>query len=373
MGPRTQHVNNSSQGLNVPEIRAAIDPEIVTIGELDSLLLTARNVLEIDSLETTVNGIPALVSKSSAPVTVDGEQFFARVWKPKDKDDEDTLPGIVLDLTSDDDEVITPNPRAIYFTQTGGEHTHLIVDGDLEPIVDNPDLVEAIRGTLLAIHQTARTNAINRTVAQETRMRHAEELERQAKQERKLARHKVAASVGRAAMTVFKWSVVGVGVVGVVIGATRIDWNGTAFDEHGYSLDGGTELILGGHGAPEFSDELYGNPHLEPQDIPDIYGEDSDSDPSSLEMDDTLREVILTSSEDDKNCTIAPVDHVPSGTRLVAWTDSRNPDGTSRADEFDVLWQTDQVKVCWNGQEANDEDDPRVVVAFRPESESQPR
>ncbi len=185
-----------------------------------------------------------------------------------------------------------------------------------------------------------------------------------------------------------------VGGVAVVVslgwGATKVPWGEVfegpvgSFDEHGYSLpeDQGDAVPYGETAHPGFSEDLLGSHKLgydEMPEIGDVNSEYSGPEDTTFALDDGLRQIIITTSNDNHwgtkdegkpNCETQKLEE-PLGLDSVvyAWTDFSEEDGTSRADELDVSYGKSGVKVCWDGKEHNDDDDPRVVLQLQESAE----
>ncbi len=372
---------NESAGLTAP-VHGHIDgsvlagnlaAESVTPGEVRELLRIARHELETEGVESTVNGLPARVTKDAIPVEVDGKTYLARVYmlNAVGEDDEDVLPGIGFDETPDV-AIVTPNANALRFMRTWSNDKPAIIadSNDMSPEVDRPEHVEIVRNVLRGIA----------TQIAERKQQEAQ-VSIDAKRERAESRRGTARAIGRGALKAVKWTVgsaaAAAAVAAAVYGIGKIDIK--SFDDHHYKLDGGTELVLGESGHPEFSKDLYDSSSLNAEHMPGVYddnhhdsGATSDSS-DTLEASDTLREVTIYGSKGDYKCEEFPIEQVPLDTRLVVWTDAVDANGISRADEFTVKYEAKTGRVCWDGKEQDKHDDPRIVVALRPASESKPR
>ncbi len=380
-------------------IAPSLSKEIVTSARIEGMIEIANSILEVNGVNSTINGVPALVSEFSYPVTMvgsdnngEGEVYFARAAKHlpinSQNKDQKPLPKLIFDETPDL-PVITPNPNAILFTESVYGFGLQVDISDLNPDVNNPAHAKLIMGVLTKIARgvqaAAEAKRVEETAKQERLTQEREAQKARTQHERKTRNlhcwqrvKKIGTSVLKyTGMTVMAGAIVG----GPIYVASTIDLpRHRDYDERGYALAGGTELTLGAgsEGNPEFSKQLYEDTKLATHKMPTLLTEEDDgfvgsSQDMNLDVTDTLRNIIIFSSKPGKNCSTATLDKAPLDTRLVAWTDFTAPDGTSRADELSVLYETDKVKVCWNGEERSINDDPRVVVTLRPASESQPR
>lgn len=342
----------------------SLSPETVTPGEVEACYGIANNLLAISGVESTVNGIPAVVSDAYQRIEIEGQTYYGRIYKFLVSQGDilgDGMPAVVFDQTTDIN-VVTPNHLAVRFAKIG-DRISLIVDNDLDPLIDQPEHLTAVRTLLQSLTDTQQKQQIRKRQDEESAAARQ-------KARRREAVAGVARTAGKIARRAGAVAVAGVAVAAAVYGISKIDIKD--FDDADLTLEGGTELVLGSTGSPQFSRELYDSDKLDRNDIPNLF-DNTETGDQQLDMDNLFRDIEITSSKDGQNCESAEVERVPIGTRLVAWTDFTGPDGTSRADELEVMYTTEKVEVCWNGEELNDDDDPRVVVALRPEEESQPR
>lgn len=153
------------------------------------------------------------------------------------------------------------------------------------------------------------------------------------------------------------------------------------FDAHNYRLSGGNTGGVNEIVVPAFSQGLYNDTRLSATELPRVnhkvdddnnLGESTYPYDDDLAIADGLREIIITSSKDGKNCQTAKVDHITIGSRIVAWTDFVGTGNNSRADELTIRLRprtpestSPIVEACWNGRENNDNDDPRIVFDLR--------
>lgn len=344
----------SDHEVNASLIAPALSGELVSQGLLQGMLRQAEIILAEEGTRTTINGVPATVSRSFAPTTVGDKQFFARVYKFLPNSDlhesaADMLPGIVFDET-EDVTVQTPNPYAMRFMEFGDVlrlQFDDVANDMVAPVVDDPAHVALFKTLLTAIEGQTK------------------ELQLQQETTRRYSRQDRLETIGHAARA----SAIGLVVLSVIGGvvyliATRDRRNTQEkFDGHNYTLPGGRQIAVGQSLSPEYVTTIpsFGT-------IPGFEytsGKYDYADP--LDPSETLREVDITSSKKGKNCTAFPINNVPPTSVLRAWTDFVDPaTGRSRADELSVTFHLDKGRVCWNGQERNKEDDPRVIVSLNP-------
>lgn len=174
---------------------------------------------------------------------------------------------------------------------------------------------------------------------------------------------------------------VSIGLAGAAtVGAIQLgvgDWfayDETKFDRHEYTLpvEEATILKINEKGSPKFSETLQSNAALGEDKVPQLRESppllgDYPTD-EQLSVDEGLRQITITSSENDgwsSDCRSTELEGVKDSTELFVWTDFVDENGQSRADELEVSLTEDEAKVCWNGEETSDEDDPRVIVDLR--------
>lgn len=361
-GPRI----SSTQPVDASLLEPSLSPEIVTSGEIESMLRVADYLLKEEGVESTVNGMPAIVSEGAIPVRVKKKNYYARLYKfePSKENPDQGLPAIAFDETFQM-EVITANPYALRFSKYGDKPSIIADQDELNPVPNSPAHVELAKSILQEFaHQHVEAKHI------------ADENVAQRRIEKSKHRHEVAGIIGRASLKAAKVATALVAAGGIIGGAVygvgKIHIS--HFDDKKLSLIGGTEISIGSTGHPEYSPKLFSNKQYSEVQIPDLVELPNAATPDmGLNPKQTLREVIILSSKKGKNCETRAVKRVPLDTRLVAWTDFTGQDGQSRADELDVDYKVGELKVCWNGQELGPEDDPRVVVALRSASESTPK
>ena len=338
--------------IDATSLSSSLTPEIVTNGEMQAIVRSAEAILAVDGVESTVNAIPARVSKGYAEVKVGKKVYYARAFSLEDNE-EQQLPGIVFDETIDP-EVQTPNPFALRFV--GDKDRPLLMrDNELDPIINSPQDIALVKDILKVLgHAKVEREQALAVQTEEERLR------RHRLRERRLEHAKTFGV--RAGATVAAIGAVGLGVFGLISGVMWIEEH-TPQDEPEpeLRLSGGAEIALGSSDAPEFSSKLFEN-------TTDIQNMGSDGRFSDVELDlqDPVREVFITSSKKSKNCTSFNIARIPLDTKLVAWTDFTAADGTSRADELEVKHEVQKGTVCWNGEERGDLDDPRIVVKLKP-------
>lgn len=150
------------------------------------------------------------------------------------------------------------------------------------------------------------------------------------------------------------------------------------FDEQGFGLDGGTVLSIGESGHPEFSFDLLQSEELAASEIPELGDHDSIDQAGNFgpnvndgqDVEDkadisNLREIVMNSSKDGKNEETVYVDFDSPEDQVRVWTDEAD-----RTDEFTVTVDNDSVTVRWDGQERENEDDPRIVLQRIPADQS---
>lgn len=350
-------------------IQKSLLPDTIGRGEIEAMHMSANAILRDSGITSNVNGAPAEVSLDSAPVTVDNETYYARVFRISDENV--SRFGVVLDKTPEVN-VFTPNPFAIEF-KTLLTGLSLVADGDLEPSINDPEQAELVATILtnIGLKSTARRQAELEKIA------NAEGVAKTEKRHRREARHENAKRfVTKTAKTVGVLALVG----SLAWGASKISWEGIIdkfderYQENGWELQGGAEIQLGAVGAhPEFSQQLYDNEELSESNVSNIMFDGSSSTGSKLAEYHTIRDVVISSTEADENCKTANLIKADLDDRLVAWTDSVRQNGTNRADEITIDYSSETAKICWNGQKENEDDKVRVVLGFRALEESKPR
>lgn len=349
-------------------IQKSLLPDTIGRGEIEAMHMSANAILRDSGIASNVNGTPAEVSLDSAPVTVDNETYYARVFRISDENI--SRFGVVLDKTPEVN-VFTPNPFALEFKKLVGGLA-LVADGDLNPTVNDPEQAELVTAILTKIGQksTARRQSELEKIAS------AEALAKQEKRHRRETRIEGMKRFGKGfAKTVGVLALVG----SLAWGASKISWEGMfdqfdeKYQENGWELQGGAEIPLGAVGAhPEFSQQLYDNEALSESNVWNIMYDQGTTGTKLAEYH-TIRDLVISSTESEENCKTANLTKADLDDRLVAWTDSIRQNGTNRADEITIDYSSETAKVCWNGQKENEDDKVRVVLGFRAAEESKPR
>lgn len=343
-----------------------LSAEVVTPGELEGMSRMLDALLDETGTQSTINGIPARVSvvEREVKVTDTGRQnqrYWGRVFCLDEKDVHgNEVRGIVFDETPGL-PVLTPNPLAVRFSSDYTGRPTLIVDNELDPVVNDPTYAEFVKGILKDLSYKAEAVKLERKQAE--------------KAEKEARRNRIRYAIQGARETggkVLGWALAATAGTGLVVGLgyvlSRIDVEFPEdFDDRDIELPAdGQTISLGKQASPAFSQELYESQELSPDDVPTLPASTTNDDDDVLSMDDLARQIWVESSKEGKNCsTVNVAQRLPLDTELLAWTDFTSSDGKSRADELEVLFETDKVKVCWNGQERHEDDDPRVVVKLK--------
>lgn len=336
----------------------SLSPEQVTRGEVETLCSIADNLLVLDGEDSTVNGIPARVTREYFDTEIAGKRYYARVYRFNGNSNfsDQPQPAIIFDETPEI-TAVSKNHLAVRFKEFGGGISLVVDNDELDPELDRPEHVNAVQSVLNGLNEKVQNKQIEIKKEKETEA-----------YRKSLARKKKAAKIGRVALKTSGYIAAGaafVGVVwGVIYGISKIDLpDSVPFDQKDFALEGGSVISLGDTANPEFSSQLLSEEGNAPHGIP-VLGEDptGNSEPEILESNDTFREIIIDSSEDDRDCQTVGSD-LNDGQDVIAWTDFTDDNGVSRADELVVTNERGSITVCWTGEETDDFDDPRVVVA----------
>lgn len=352
--------------------------ELVTTGEVESLYKSAEILLKATGEDSSINGVPALVSSIYEPVTINiqhGEKkealaCYARIFQLyNQKGQEPELPGIVFDSTTDL-TVATRNIFAIRFKQWPNGSYYLMFDtNEVEPVINTAAHVNKVAEILAGLNHTF--------VASEAEKRAQEAQARRERAAVRVRRNRGIRKVSRRVAVMAFYGVAGFSAAfGLIKGLGAVIPED--FDTRELTLSGGTELAVGETGTPAFASELFDDSFSSPT-VPNLEEDGKDPDNSmanpdeELNADNLFRDVWLRSSkpEHEDNCQNVAIEPIPENMRLVAWTDFDSPDGTSRANELVIRHDEDSFIVCWYGQELGDDDDARVVVTLRPVTELQ--
>jgi hypothetical protein len=145
------------------------------------------------------------------------------------------------------------------------------------------------------------------------------------------------------------------------------------FDKKEYAIPGGNILRVGETEHPAFSKYLHDNKSLGRNKVPRINHPDKSGNrggnvhpyDGTMDTSDGLREMIITSSKPGKNCQAITVHSMDLDARATIWTDFVNTEGKSRANELDASLLDGKLRLCWNGQELSNKDDPRIVFQVK--------
>lgn len=360
--------------IDASSIWPALNPEEVTPGQVESLREAADFVLDTQGVESHINGLPATVSKHYIEAAVGDEVFYARVYR-----DKSGRTGIAFDNTTDI-SITTNNPNALFFDNLQGGMSLRADNASLSEVdVDNPKhvaLATKIIGTLVTSGQKElelKAEAEARKIQQD---KYEKELAAARRAESKVYRRRTRREkfirVARAGGMTLGITAVASGIVGG--GMYMIDSAKDAsvsFDE----LDPapvieteGSIVSEGESASPAFAQELIDMPVFQgvDSDVPDLVkylssaGTLDRDEIEPLTISHSYREVHIISSktEKDMNCTTFEV-KAPDNTALLSWTDFRNPE------ELTVTFEDGTGKVCWNGNERDIEDDPRIVLTIQ--------
>ncbi len=161
-----------------------------------------------------------------------------------------------------------------------------------------------------------------------------------------------------------------------VFGMSKIEIENTEdddFDKKGYVLTGGQSTKVGKTITPAYSEELRTNPKLAPGEVPVAnfcpkYGTCSDTPVTPA---DGLREIWIYDNREGNNCASVDVSNATAGSRLTAWTDFRDRNGNSRADELTITLHRPSVSgdtainACWTSQQEHEDQAPRIVFDIK--------
>lgn len=357
--------------LDLSRFREGLSPEHVTDGEVQAVFEQANAILGETGVRSTVNGIEALVSSEYAEAVLDGVPFYARVYRYTKRGRElGEISELELGqgLVFDEDKslsVISSNPRVIRYEYRTDRPIIIYDDDQLSPRVNDP--------TDVAIIQTAQNNIVHKIeIGRATKQRlqtEAEERARAERETRNARRWRAVKDIGRKAIRGIAGATALTAIgFGVIAGGKKI----ADIEPYDYDLDprvhvpvGGTPHTIGDPAAtPDFDKVFLNDPILSRAKVPDMStDEESESGDPYLGADNILRDVILTSSKEGKNCvTIELSDKVGIDSTLKSWTDFVDENGVSRADELSVEYNVGETEVCFIGEETSDEDDPRVIL-----------
>ncbi len=371
--------SGSTHQIDTSRFKASLSPEIVTEGEIQAIFDQADAILRTSSVRTEINGIPAIASEQYMPDNVDGTPYYLRVFRylspemQRTKIDSSTpFQGLVFD---DDPDILirSPNPRAIRYDRSIGRPM-IIVDTETEPRVNDPvdvRYVEKAQNEIVRRMQMAEFKKVE--LAQK-------ELEESQKERAEHWAHRYRRI--KHAMRVTGKFVGITAAVGLVGGAGFVGCRALLnYEPYDYDSDPGVEVpdqstatvlsIGDADSAPAFLEDFMSNKKLLRGAVTVVDSDDSHYD-TSLGPDDVLREVILRSSEPGKNCANVDVaDGMGLGSKVLAWTDFIDENGKPRNNELSVKYGSGFVKVCFIGQEKDDNDDPRVILKLIPDKSVQ--
>ena len=350
--------------INATSLAAALNPEYETRGQVEGLYDAATYVLQTGGVAAKINGREALISEQHTDVVVGDKKCYARIFQEGDRI------GFAFDETPDIN-VTTCNANALYFSQLP-LGVSLVADTAQEPVVDEPEHV-ALASQIIA-DLTEKSVAIAEKKAQQ---KAKEEQERAAQKKfaaeqrarvRAEKRHHIRRTATKGATVTVAVGMVGGALFGVVSAINGMPED-PVFDELNPAPQIETEpavILEGNEGvSPMFAQELIDERVFTGTDskIPELvdYHESSGyldtDDTEALTLSHTFREVHVASSKPDKNCTTFEV-QAPDGAEIHAWTDFRNPD------ELTVTYKDGTGNVCWNGEERDELDDPRIVLSL---------
>lgn len=129
---------------NYPELFALLNGEGQT--NVENLYQLATGYLNANGTKTKVEGLQAIATTASSPVSIGEKTFFARVavlGDTKKKRGQDRSYSEVLIIFDEDDDISikTPSPFALKFRKLGGQ-VDLITNNDLEPIINDKRYIE---------------------------------------------------------------------------------------------------------------------------------------------------------------------------------------------------------------------------------------
>jgi hypothetical protein len=373
--------------IDITPISGALNPEIAGPARVEALYTSIVSMVERNGVEADIMGTPGLVTEVGIDdfmvdddTEIDNGKHVARAYKSVVQDPGGSAHerfGIVFDMDPDPKVVITANPHAVYFDKTL-DSVQLFVDDGPIPKINQPAHIKLIQEITqeLSIKVNQADTAKQQALESERQLREQEykaELQR-----RKDRRAQIRSDIAYHLMRPLRFTrengfIIGLGsgtaavAAGIVALIASIEVEASRYEGDTAKLDGGSISTIGGNPvAPEFSEELYNNPSLDEDEIRNLIRPGSTaSGRDILEADDGLLEVHLTSSNEGKNCEIREVEKVPLDSTILSWTDAVTPEGNSRADEFSVVYRTQELEVCWNGEEMDRSDDPRVIVSLR--------
>ncbi len=348
----------TSSPVDVSRFGEALQAEIINEGEIQTLFDQANTILSTTGAVSSVNGSEALVSETFADSTVGRVAYFARVFRFTKRGMEqaslkgEPLFGIAFDEDMDT-RVTTPNSRTIVFSHFAGHPQITVANGNiLEPRVNDPEDYKLIK-------------SIQQTIAEKASVL-AEEKALERKTEAKYRHQRMTEKLQKYARRVGGTVVAGIVLVGGGKLISQIDIaESYSFDKDPEVIvpEGGTVLHIGDRPAsPDFVAEFMSDNTLSRRNIPDVHSGSGSVSASPLKPTHVLRDVILTSSEEGKNCEHVPLEDVHLDSQLVAWTDFVGSNGEMRNDQLEVQFSLDVARVCFIGEETSDEDDPRVIL-----------
>ena len=358
-----------------PDVREFVD-------RVGNAMVSIRDMLEYDGVEQEVRGETLIVGRSRVEVTDSrGNVYYARAFEVNRNEVDGSVTkewGILYDQTPSHEEVVA-NPTLLRIRQQYGFNPDIVLlpatDSGAGAIMNDPEVAAHIFELTPQLVKAAKATQRKELVRLESEKQQRAAAERNEKWQKQLASER---RWGRVKRTVAVAGVLGMAGASVY-GLAQVPWSEITdtdaenFDEHEYAIeDPAQPITLGEQGVhPLFSDELYEreSEELGYLDIPTMAGgEDSVTETSQLTTDEatSLRQVVITSSKEGKNCEVVALnDRLPLNAELLLWTDFANPDGSPRNEELDVSLSNEALAVCWNGEERNDDDDPRVVFELR--------
>lgn len=138
---------------------------------LEALHMSAAALLERDGTDSTINGLPAVVTETYSVVPVNGKSYFARIGALKASKKNGSVDDQRLLVVFDEDEdtkVRTLNPYALYFKEFGSVAS-LVVANELDPILDNEKYAGLVQAIVDDIHRKVSLSDTEKTEARQRR------------------------------------------------------------------------------------------------------------------------------------------------------------------------------------------------------------
>ncbi len=129
---------------NLPELARNLDPILGESNTADSLCATSEGLLSSRAIETTINGIPSLVSPWACEVPFGERTLHARIAKLKKPQEGNELP-IIIFGDKPGPNITTTNLFALRFKESAVGDVSLMTQNGLDPLLDDERYVELAR------------------------------------------------------------------------------------------------------------------------------------------------------------------------------------------------------------------------------------